>query len=81
MFADTIDAMTSDRPYRKALGEAEVRAELARMTGKQFDPYICDVLLASPLFPSLFTGEDTRGARSITQVFDLARRERTAAVA
>lgn len=81
MFADTIDAMTSDRPYRKALGEAEVRAELARMTGKQFDPYICDVLLASPLFSTLFTGVDTRSARSITQVFDLARRERTAAVA
>ena len=81
MFADTIDAMTSDRPYRTALGEAEVRAELARMTGKQFDPYICDVLLASPHFSTLFTGEDTRSARSITQVFDLARRDRTAAVA
>ncbi len=81
MFADTIDAMTSDRPYRKALGEAEVRSELARMKGKQFDPYICDVLLASPIFATLFTGEDSRSARSITQVFDLARRERTAAVA
>jgi len=81
MFADTIDAMTTDRPYRKALGEADVRAELSRMTGKQFDPYICEVLLASPHFSSLFTGAETLGARSITQVFDLARRERTAAVA
>src|SRR5919202_5846694 len=57
IFADTIDAMTSDRPYRKALGPAEVRAELARCRGKQFDPQICDRLLASPLFDSLFSPE------------------------
>ncbi|HET7583718.1 MAG TPA: HD-GYP domain-containing protein [Gemmatimonadaceae bacterium] len=54
IFADTIDAMTSDRPYRKALGEAEVRAELLRCRGKQFDPVFCDRLLASPLFATLF---------------------------
>jgi HD-GYP domain-containing protein (c-di-GMP phosphodiesterase class II) len=30
--------MTADRPYRKALGEAEARAELRRGTGTQFDP-------------------------------------------
>lgn len=54
MFADTIDAMTSDRPYRKALSEAQVRAELLKFRGKQFDPNICDRLLASPLFGDLF---------------------------
>ena len=54
MFADTIDAMTTDRPYRKALGEAEVRAELSKNRGKQFDPNLCDQLLASPLFAELF---------------------------
>jgi HD-GYP domain-containing protein (c-di-GMP phosphodiesterase class II) len=54
MFADTIDAMTSDRPYRAALGEADVRAELIRMKGRQFDPEICDALLSSTLFPLLF---------------------------
>ena len=53
MFADTIDVMTTDRPYRAALGEREVKAELFRMRGRQFDPQICDALLASPLFPSL----------------------------
>jgi HD-GYP domain-containing protein (c-di-GMP phosphodiesterase class II) len=53
-FADTIDAMTTDRPYRKALGEKEVRAELARLRGMQFDPQICDVLLNSPSFQLLF---------------------------
>jgi len=54
LFADTIDAMTTDRPYRKALGEAQVRAELIKYRGKQFDPLICDKLLASAMFGLLF---------------------------
>jgi signal transduction histidine kinase len=54
LFADTIDAMTTDRPYRKALGEIHVRSELTKYRGKQFDPYICDKLLASPMFGLLF---------------------------
>jgi hypothetical protein len=54
LFADTIDAMTTDRPYRKALGEAQVRAELIKYRGKQFDPGICDKLLGSPMFGLLF---------------------------
>lgn len=55
LFADTIDAMTTDRPYRKALGEAQVRAELLKFRGKQFDPGICDRLLESPMFGLLFS--------------------------
>jgi HD-GYP domain-containing protein (c-di-GMP phosphodiesterase class II) len=54
MFADTIDAMTTDRPYRAALGEAQVRSELAKLRGIQFDPNMCDVLLSSPHFKALF---------------------------
>jgi hypothetical protein len=54
LFADTIDAMTTDRPYRKALSEAQVRAELVKFRGKQFDPAMCDKLLASPMFGLLF---------------------------
>ena len=56
MFADTIDAMTTDRPYRAALGENAVRKELEKFRGKQFDPKIYDTLLASPLFGVLFEG-------------------------
>ena len=44
--ADTIDAMTTDRPYRKALEPDAVRLEISRQAGKQFDPTICDSLLA-----------------------------------
>jgi len=57
MFADTIDAMTTDRPYRQARGEADVRSEIIRQRGRQFDPQICDRLLASPLWSLLFAPE------------------------
>lgn len=53
-FADTIDAMTTDRPYRRPLTEAEVRAEVIKCRGTQFDPDIADRLLASPLWSTLF---------------------------
>ena len=40
--ADTLDAITSDRPYRRAgVWEAAV-AEIVRLAGKQFDPEIVD---------------------------------------
>jgi len=53
-FADTIDAMTTDRPYRRPLTEAQVRSEVIRCRGTQFDPQIADRLLASALWPRLF---------------------------
>ena len=54
MFADTIDAMTTDRPYRAALDAVSVRKELLRFRGTQFDPTICDALLRSPEYSKLF---------------------------
>jgi HD-GYP domain-containing protein (c-di-GMP phosphodiesterase class II) len=36
--ADTLDAMTSDRPYRKRQGFPDAQAEIARCSGTQFDP-------------------------------------------
>lgn len=54
MFADTIDAMTTDRPYRAALDATSVRKELLRFRGTQFDPAICDALLRSPEYSKLF---------------------------
>jgi HD-GYP domain-containing protein (c-di-GMP phosphodiesterase class II) len=38
--ADTFDAMTSDRPYRRALTADEALTEILRQSGKQFDPQI-----------------------------------------
>jgi response regulator RpfG family c-di-GMP phosphodiesterase len=45
---DTLDAMTSDRPYRKARAFGEARAEIRRCTGTQFDPRIVEAFLAVP---------------------------------
>jgi putative nucleotidyltransferase with HDIG domain len=55
MVADTMDAMLTDRPYRAALTPADVTAELEKLKGRQFDPNICGLLLASPLYSRLFT--------------------------
>ena len=38
--ADTVEAMTSDRPYRKALTLEAVVSEIHRFTGTQFDPKV-----------------------------------------
>ncbi len=43
---DTFDAMTSDRPYRAALGVREVREEVQRCKGTQFDPNVVDAFLS-----------------------------------
>jgi len=71
LIADTIDAMTTDRPYRKALGEMQVRAELAKHRGRQFDPKICDELLASPMFGLLFASPALCDAAPASRAKDL----------
>ncbi len=38
LVADTVEAMTSDRPYRKALPLEAVLSELNKFSGSQFDP-------------------------------------------
>jgi len=47
MIADTIDAMTTDRPYRKALTFARAVEELKKFAGTQFDPELVDVVARS----------------------------------
>lgn len=42
--ADAFDAMTSDRPYRKALSSEDAYAEILRGSGKQFDPAMVDAM-------------------------------------
>jgi putative nucleotidyltransferase with HDIG domain len=44
MIADTMDAMTTDRPYRKALTFERVLEELRKFSGKQFDPKLVDLV-------------------------------------
>ncbi len=46
--ADTLDAITSDRPYRKAATFGAARLEIKRCAGTQFDPKVVEVYLSLP---------------------------------
>ena len=46
--ADTLDAITSDRPYRKAKSFDAAREEILRCSGTQFDPGVVEVFLKIP---------------------------------
>jgi putative nucleotidyltransferase with HDIG domain len=47
--ADSLDAITSDRPYRQGRGYEEARWEIIRNSGTQFDPRVVDsFLLVAP---------------------------------
>jgi len=43
---DTLDAITSDRPYRKGQDFDTAAAEIGRMAGSQFDPRAVQAFLA-----------------------------------
>jgi putative two-component system response regulator len=45
LIADTFDAMTSDRPYRRAMRTTDALDELQRNSGTQFDPAMVQVAL------------------------------------
>src|SRR5258708_18834818 len=46
--ADSFDAMTADRPYRRARQLDEAIAQIKRCSGPQFDPQIVAALLTVP---------------------------------
>ena len=56
LISDTIDAMTTDRPYRKRLALDVVVAELQRCKGSQFDPEIVDITVGSVAVRRLISG-------------------------
>lgn len=43
--ADAMDAMMTDRPYRKGKNENDVRAEIIKHIGRQFDPEVAAIVL------------------------------------
>jgi response regulator RpfG family c-di-GMP phosphodiesterase len=47
--ADALDAMTSDRPYRRAMSWNEARTEIITQSGRQFDPTVVEAFLSIPL--------------------------------
>jgi putative nucleotidyltransferase with HDIG domain len=56
LISDTIDAMTTDRPYRKRLSLDLVIAELQKCKGTQFDPKLADVAISSLTVRTLIAG-------------------------
>jgi HD-GYP domain-containing protein (c-di-GMP phosphodiesterase class II) len=48
MIADTYDALTSDRPYRKGCSYEAARKIIEGESGKQFDPQAVAAFLAIP---------------------------------
>ncbi len=51
--ADAFDAMTSDRPYRKALPYSVALQEIKRCRGTQFDPGIVDMFIRKVITPKI----------------------------
>ncbi|MBO4498609.1 MAG: HD domain-containing protein, partial [Lachnospiraceae bacterium] len=43
--ADSYDAMTSNRSYRKYMPQEKVRSEIEKNAGKQFDPDVAETML------------------------------------
>jgi putative nucleotidyltransferase with HDIG domain len=64
MLADTLDAMTTKRPYRDPLSEEHVRAEFERCKGRQFDPMMVDKLMVADFWSKIFPPKliETRAA-------------------
>ena len=56
LISDTIDAMTTDRPYRKRLSLEIVLAELQKCKGTQFDPALVEVAVSSVAVRRLIAG-------------------------
>jgi putative nucleotidyltransferase with HDIG domain len=64
MICDAVDAMLSDRPYRDALSVDQVRDELGRCAGTQFDPELVDSILRNNTLERAEILVDRSGARA-----------------
>jgi len=60
--ADTLDAITSDRPYRGKRSVAEACEEIKAWSGRQFDPEVVEIFLTMPekIWPDLRKEIDTQ---------------------
>ncbi len=58
--ADTFEAMTSSRVYRKALPVDTALEELERHSGTQFDPMVCEAMVELVRSGRLHAGVEER---------------------
>ena len=73
MVSDTIDAMTTDRPYRKALSFEKVVAELTKYRGSQFDPTIVDATINSVTVRRLVSDKEFLAEHTVARTLPAAR--------
>jgi putative nucleotidyltransferase with HDIG domain len=66
--ADTLDAITSDRPYRKGQSFKRAFDEIEKGRGTQFDPYIVDAFFSVPEEKWRMAKSDPEGSFSIHTV-------------
>src|SRR5437879_5697049 len=78
MIADTLDAMTTDRPYRKALTLSRTLEELKKLSGRQFDPKLVNLVCHSPSIRRLL-GPQVLASSSGEQTKPAHRSDRSAA--
>lgn len=60
MIADTLDAMTTDRPYRRALPYDRVVEEIRNHAGRQFDPRLAEIVVRSSAIRRMIAEVTTR---------------------
>ena len=65
MICDTMDAMTTDRPYRKALSFERTMEELKKFAGKQFDPRLVELVSNSSNLRRLFGATAEQGGSPV----------------
>ncbi len=70
--ADTLDAITSDRPYRQARTFDAAREEIIRCSGTQFDPAVVEVYLKIPNELWLELRSEITGQNRHFSTFDIA---------
>ncbi|HEX5386991.1 MAG TPA: HD-GYP domain-containing protein [Gemmatimonadales bacterium] len=79
LVSDTIDAMTTDRPYRKRLPLDTVVAELLKHQGTQFDPRIVALAISSVAVRRLIAEPGSRSAPAEHRSAGVGRLSRAAA--
>lgn len=81
MLADTLDAMTTDRPYRRALSFDRVVEEIRKYSGRQFDPHVANTMLRSAAIRRLVEAEPSVNLQLAppTETTTLFRRPRASA--
>ncbi|MGD0097689.1 MAG: HD domain-containing phosphohydrolase [Terracidiphilus sp.] len=70
--ADAVDAITSDRPYRKARNFEAARKEIVRCAGTQFNPNVVEVFLKFPNELWLDLRKEITGQEKLLSTLDIA---------